>query len=281
MRTVTSQRPCQVQLVRMRHWQRRLPPPPPRRMRQATESGNPIHDASWSRHHRSGSRQWITSTTGNSNHWLYGHRYGWTKLYGEDLRCKQWVAGTATTDADGNFTATLPAFSGCECGHIQRPPLTDDGCGRQRVRGTPFTTPADPDTTDYGRRQWSRQRLAIQPLVIRSHGTAGTKLYGEDLRCKQWGCRVQPPPMRTVTSQRPCQVPDWCECAIDSDGDGCGRQRESGNPIPRRPADPDTTAQAGQPVITQRLAIQPLVIRSQVRLNQTLRWRSTMQAMRL
>ena len=53
------------------------------------------------------------------------------------------VVGTATTDADGNFTATLPASVGANA------PLTataTDAAGNESP-GTPFTTPADPDTT--------------------------------------------------------------------------------------------------------------------------------------
>ena len=85
----------------------------------------------------------ITSTTGDST---TGYTVTGTaepnstvKIYDAD----DAVVGTATTDADGNFTATLPASVGANA------PLTataTDAAGNESP-GTPFTTPADPDTT--------------------------------------------------------------------------------------------------------------------------------------
>ena len=85
----------------------------------------------------------ITSTTGDST---TGYTVTGTaepnstvKIYDAD----DAVVGTATTDADGNFTATLPASVGANA------PLTataTDAAGNESPE-TSFTTPADPDTT--------------------------------------------------------------------------------------------------------------------------------------
>ena len=85
----------------------------------------------------------ITSTTGNST---TGYTVTGTAEPNSTVKiydAGDAVVGTATTDADGNFTATLPASVGANA------PLTataTDAAGNESPE-TPFTTPADPDTT--------------------------------------------------------------------------------------------------------------------------------------
>ena len=85
----------------------------------------------------------ITSTTGNST---TGYTVTGTAEPNSTVNiydASDALVGTATTDADGNFTATLPGTVGANA------PLTataTDAAGNESPE-TPFTTPADPDTT--------------------------------------------------------------------------------------------------------------------------------------
>ena len=85
----------------------------------------------------------ITSTTGNST---TGYTVTGTAEPNSTVNiydASDAVVGTATTDGSGNFTATLPGTVGANA------PLTataTDAAGNESPE-TPFTTPADPDTT--------------------------------------------------------------------------------------------------------------------------------------
>lgn len=85
----------------------------------------------------------ITSTTGDSTN---GYTVTGTAEPNSTVKiydANDELVGTATTDADGSFTATLPGTVGANA------PLTataTDAAGNESPE-TPFTTPADPDTT--------------------------------------------------------------------------------------------------------------------------------------